>query len=135
MLPIFLLILLFTCYIILLSYYMFMLEYHHDTRITALQLYSTFVKASSLNDAMLYAHSDVSTVVVWDVVCVCVLAVGGGMTGACFGVWCGVVSRCVIVCGVLRWLIGMRMSGSCLMVYAGAVTSAFVRGTDALLQT
>ena len=134
MLRIFLLLLLFTCYIILLSYYMFMLEYHHNTRNTALQLYSTFVKSSSkmITCYMLTVTCQLSLFVMLSA---CVLAVGGGMTGACFGVWCGVVSRCVIVCGVLRWLIGMRMSGSCLMVYAGAVTSAFVRGTDALLQT
>ena len=63
------------------------------------------------------------------------------MTGACFGVWCGVVSRHVIVCGVLRRVIGMWMWGSCLMVPAawsgvrGTVASALVRGTDALLQS
>ena len=85
-----------------------------------MQLYSTFVKASSLNDAMLYAHSDVSTVGVWAVVCVCVLAGGGWHNWRVLGGGggCGVVSRCVIVCGVLRWVIGMRMSRSCLMVPA-----------------
>ena len=55
---------------------------------------------------------------VFGMLSVCVLPGGGGITGACFGVWCGVVSRCVIVCGVLRWVIDVRMSGSCLMVPA-----------------
>ena len=84
-----------------------------------MQLYSTFVKSSSLNDAMLYAYSDVSTVGVWAVVCVCACGRGGGgITGASLGVWCSVVSRCVIECGMLRWVIDVRMSGSCLMVPA-----------------
>ena len=42
----------------------------------------------------------------------------GGMTGACYGVWCGVLGGRVIVCGVSRRVIGMRMFGSCLMVPA-----------------
>ena len=40
------------------------------------------------------------------------------MTGACFGVWCGVVSRHVIVCGMLRrefWHVdvGVLLDGAC----------------------
>ena len=37
---------------------------------TALHSYSTYAKSSSFNDAVLYVHSDVSTVGVWAIVCV-----------------------------------------------------------------
>ena len=50
------------------------------------------------NGAMLYAYSNVSTrqLYLFGLLSVCVIAGGGGgMTDACFGMWCGVVSRCV----------------------------------------
>ena len=58
---------------------------------TALHSYSTYAKSSSFNDAMLYVHSDVSTVGVWaghrlgHCLYVCLRA-EGGMTAACYGV-------------------------------------------------
>ena len=65
-----------------------------------MQMHPTYAKSSCFNDAMLYVHSDVSTVGVSAIVWVRTCGRRGGLTGFGCGVWCGVVGRCLIVCGV-----------------------------------